>query len=112
MFVATQELSLDGIEYKKGDVVKKPTTRMIENGLVRGIKIDTDEAAPMELLTEVSEPIETSVEDEEEDEVGEDEEISCPISQDEDELDGREDEDASEDEDELDGREDEDGREV
>jgi hypothetical protein len=66
MFEATQELSLDGVTYEKGNLIENPTRRMIDGGLVKEFK--------GELLTEVSEPVETSVEDEvNEDEVNEDE---------------------------------------
>lgn len=56
MFVATQELSLNGKTYFTGDEVEKPTARMIDGGLVREYK-----PIKTEILTEVSDPVDVQV---------------------------------------------------
>jgi len=81
MFVATQEIVVDGLTITEGSVVEAPTVRMKELGLVKKVqeakaevkaekpkakkpKAKKVEEVQEELLTEVSAPVEVQVEEE------------------------------------------------
>jgi hypothetical protein len=76
MYVVQQEVNFEGKTHKVGDLISTPTSRMIDLGIVIPASsaqvvedVQAVEAEPVvELLTEVSEPVDVQVEQEDEQE--------------------------------------------